>query len=124
VLDVIEEDRSRLLTIDGEASAASIAAALRGDLVVLIRNVTSDGAEGLIRDVAEQFDLVERLELQAGFAGFLGHRHPIGEYFMSVNVRGDYEFISPHSEGSGFLGIQLAAFYDFTTRPTAVKRSR
>jgi hypothetical protein len=110
---VIEDDKSQLLTIQRDADATRVAAALRQDLVVLIRNVGPDRADRLVRDVADRFDMLDRLELQAGFAGFLGHRQTIGEHFMSVNERGDYQFIPPHSEGSAFLDIQLAAFYAY-----------
>jgi hypothetical protein len=51
--------------------------------------------------------------LQASFADLYEHRHNIGDYFMSVNERGAYEFILPHSEGSAFVGMEIAAFYCF-----------
>jgi len=61
--------------------------------------------------VAGKLGLGDALELQAGLAGFIGHRHNIGKYFMSVNERSDYQFVTPHSEGSSFVGMQLASFY-------------
>jgi hypothetical protein len=79
--------------------------------VVLIPNVAGDDIDSLIENVAEQLGLRASLELQAGFAGFLGHRRNIGKYFMTVNNRGDYQFIPPHSEGDSFIGMELAAFF-------------
>jgi hypothetical protein len=61
--------------------------------------------------IANGFGLEDNLALQAGFAAHLGHRHNIGQYFMSVNTRGDYRFIPWHSEGTSFTRLQLAAFF-------------
>lgn len=84
---------------------------LREDQVVLIQNVSPSGADVLMHRLADRFGLSDALELQAGFAEFLGHRHNIGKYFMSVNKRKDYQFITPHSEGSSFTRMQLASFF-------------
>lgn len=96
---------------DAPANIQDVLQSLREDKVVLIRDVCPEQADKIIRDIAEGFSLIERLELQAGFADFLGHRHKVSQYFMSVNKRLDYHFISPHSEGSNFVGMQLASFY-------------
>jgi hypothetical protein len=93
------------------ANIKDILGALREDKVVLIRNVRSERADEIIRNIAEGFSVSERLALQAGFADFLGHRRRVGQYFMSVNKRADYQFISPHSEGTNLIGMQLASFY-------------
>jgi hypothetical protein len=77
----------------------------------LIQNVDQDQAEITMQEVAKKLGLSEALKLQAGFAGLHGHRHNIGQYFMSVNQRGDYQFIPPHSEGNSFAGMQLASFF-------------
>jgi hypothetical protein len=88
-----------------------ILSSLAEDSVVLIPNVAGDDIDSMIVTVAERLGLRGSLELQAGFAGFLGHRSNIGKYFMTVNNRGDYQFIPPHSEGDSFIGMELAAFF-------------
>lgn len=110
----IPEDSSRLLLLEptcGTLSLDSILDALRNDLVVLVRNISADQADHVIFDVANGLQLATALDLQACFATSLGHRHNVGKYFMTVNTRGDYQFIPPHSEGSSFSAIQLAAFF-------------
>ena len=77
------------------------------------QNLSQDAAEKLLLEVARRLGLAERLELQASFAGYMGHRQRVGQYSMSVNARDDYQFIPPHSEGDSFMGMQLAAFYCF-----------
>jgi hypothetical protein len=84
---------------------------LKQDQVVLARNIAAASADDLLFDIAERLGLAERLKLQAGFASILGHRKNIGKYFMSVNQRGDFQFVTPHSEGSSYAGMQLAAFF-------------
>lgn len=49
--------------------------------------------------------------MQSAFASSLGHRENVGQYYMSVNKRGDYQFVAPHSEGTSFINMQLASFY-------------
>jgi hypothetical protein len=88
----------------------SVIATLKQDSVALIRAVTQQRADALMFDIAQRLGLTESLELQAGFAEFMGHRHRIGKYFMSVNKRHDYDFITPHCEGTSLSGMQLAAF--------------
>lgn len=95
----------------GDIDREAILAALRSDLVVLIRGLTADEADQTIQRVVEKLGLREQLELQAGFAAFRGHRHNIGKYYMTVNRRGDYQFIPPHCEGTRFVDMQLASFY-------------
>ncbi|SRR6266480_1023588 len=88
-----------------------IVKSLEKDLVLLVPNLSPIQADQVIRGVAESLGLHEGLELHAGLASFLGHRHNIGKYFMSVNKRSDYQFVTPHSEGSSFIGMQLASFF-------------
>src|ERR1700752_3120411 len=111
---IVQEDRSKLFTIDcyqGRVDCECIVQHLRQDMVLLLRNLNSDQADIVMHDVAARLGLRESLELQVGFANFLGHRHNIGKYFMSVNKRGAYQFVTPHSEGSHFIGMQLASFF-------------
>ncbi|MDP9050378.1 MAG: TauD/TfdA family dioxygenase [Acidobacteriota bacterium] len=111
---VIPEEPGRLRVVEhneGEIELDLLLQSLREDLVVLIRNVSPEQADRFMYDVADRFRLSDSLKLQAGFAGFAGHRHNIGKYFMSVNKREDYQFVPPHSEGSSFIGMQLASFF-------------
>jgi hypothetical protein len=64
--------------------------------------------------MADMLGLADKLTLQAGFATARsrgGRRDNMGKYFMSVTERESYQFISPHSEGSSFIDMQLASFY-------------
>jgi hypothetical protein len=96
---------------NGGIDVSFVIRTLKRDSVVLIRNVAAEKADSIIQGIAEALDLGERLRLQAGFAGFGGHRHNIGKYFMTVNRRDDYQFIPPHSEGDSTVNMQLASFY-------------
>src|SRR5580698_3452305 len=108
------EDLNRLSLLDrnrSEIDVNAILELLRQDSVVLVKGVSARAADCVMRDLAKELGLGESLKLQVAFAGFHHHRHNIGEYFMSVNERADYEFIPPHSEGNSLVGMQLAAFY-------------
>jgi len=110
----VPENLSRLMIVEhdgGEIKVDRLLRSLREDMVVLIRNVNAERADSVMYEVADRLQLSGSLKLQAGFAGFVGHRHTIGKYFMSVNKRDDYQFIPPHSEGSSFVGMQLASFF-------------
>jgi hypothetical protein len=100
-----------LETHDGGIDADRALDALRQDSVILARDLNLDQAERAVEAIAAKLSLIEQLELQAGFASFLGHRKKIGKYFMSVNNRNDYQFFAPHSEGDSFSNMQLASFY-------------
>jgi len=84
---------------------------IRKDMVVLIRNVPAEETDGIIHAVADGFGLADELALQASYVSIYRHRHNIGKYSMSVNERLDYQFVSPHSEGSRAQPMQLASFY-------------
>jgi hypothetical protein len=110
----VPEDSRRLTVLDhpdSETDVKIILELLRLDQVVLIQNVNAELADNVMHDIADRLHLSDSLKLQAGFASFAGHRHRIGKYFMSVNKRSDYQFIPPHSEGSSFVGMQLASFF-------------
>lgn len=110
----IPEDTTRLVVFDHGTAAVNldpILDSLRKDLVVLVRKVAPKQADDTLYKLTRKLGLSESLELQAGFAELHGHRRNIGRYFMSVNTRGEYQFISPHSEGASAAGMQLAAFY-------------
>src|SRR5438270_10966793 len=109
----VVEDQIRLKIIDDgqHVDLAVILEALRQDLVVLVKGLSSTEADRLMSRIAGGFGLQDKLELQAGFAAHQGHRHNIGQYFMSVNTRSDYQFIPWHSEGNSFTPMQLAAFF-------------
>ena len=112
--NTIPEDNTRLVQLEAESSASSVALAvdaLKKDMVVLLEGLSPSQADEFVVRVAAAADLTDCLKLQAGFANFLGHRERVGEYFMSVSSRSEYQFISPHSEGSSFIGMQLASFY-------------
>lgn len=87
--------------------------ALSRDCVILIRNVSPSEADGLVHQIAGELGLQKKLELEAGFSDFLGHRRRINKYFMSVNSREDYQFVTPHSEGDRISNMQLSCFYCF-----------
>ncbi|MCF6442843.1 TauD/TfdA family dioxygenase [Pseudoalteromonas luteoviolacea] len=91
--------------------AQSVISALTNDDVALISGVEQDIADDLIFSVCELLGLDESLELQAGFASIQGHRQTRNDFYMTVNRRRPYQFIPPHSEGSSFSKMQLAAFY-------------
>ena len=110
----IPDGLDRLIAVESdglEADTSLILEALRRDSVVLVRHCDANRADKLIRQVAAGLGVIDSLELQAGFAGFLGHRHNMSTYFMSVNRREDYQFVSPHSEGDSAVGMQLASFF-------------
>ncbi|MDB4888861.1 MAG: taurine catabolism dioxygenase TauD, TfdA family protein [Gemmatimonadetes bacterium] len=110
----VREDRSKLVILQAGASRANVQPIIDNlnlDQVVMIPGVPPDQADDLMYRVAERAGLRDSLALQAGFAELYGHRKRIGKYFMTVNKRRDYQFIAPHSEGSSFVGMQLAAFY-------------
>jgi hypothetical protein len=110
----ILEDRSKLVIIDHGNNGVDlnlIVSSLQRDLVVLVKSVTATQADETLYMVAHKLGLSESLELQAGFATFHGHRRNIGKYFMSVNSRSGYQFITPHSEGTSAVSMQLASFY-------------
>lgn len=111
--DVVE-DRNRLKIVDFKGNNFGIdcvTSHLKEDSVVLLRQIGPDQADDLMHRVAVKFGLGDALELQAGYADFFGHRHRIGKFYMSVNKRAEYQFITPHSEGSRFADMQLASFY-------------
>ena len=110
----VPEDIGKLIIMEHSSQGIDldlVLASLRRDLVVLVRSVSADQADGVMHAVADRLGLSNALKLQAGFASFLGHRYNIGKYFMSVNNRDDYHFITPHSEGGSSIGMQLASFF-------------
>lgn len=109
----VREDQTRLKIINGrcQVNAEAILEWLREDGVILVKDLNPTDADHLMLKIASGFGLGDSLELQTGFAAHQGHRHNIGQYFMSVNRRGDYQFIPPHSEGNSFIGMQVAAFF-------------
>jgi hypothetical protein len=111
---IVAEDLSKLVTIECDQRSLDLDIVLQclsQDLVILIQNLDAAQADNVIFKVAERLGIADSLELQASFAGFQGHRHNIGKYYMSVNKRFDYQFVTPHSEGSSFIGMQLASFF-------------
>lgn len=93
------------------ASANEIVDALRQDKVIKISDINTQAADKLVYCIAQSFSLEDKLELQAGFAASKGHRQNVGQFFMTVNKRDDYQFISPHSEGGSYTAMELASFY-------------
>jgi hypothetical protein len=110
----IPEDRSRLLMLAREdrlSRKSAIIDALKNDHVVLVQNLAPEEANELMLSVSREFSLENSLKLQAAFASSLGHRENVGQYYMTVNRRKDYQFVCPHSEGGSFNNLQLASFY-------------
>ncbi|TWC56949.1 MULTISPECIES: hypothetical protein [Burkholderia] len=110
----VPEDREDLMVFDDIRTAIdvdSIVDRIRQDKVVLIKNLTAVDADKTAYDIASGLGLNDSLELQAGFASAYGHRENVGQYFMSVNRREEYQFIPPHSEGNSSIGLQLASFF-------------
>jgi hypothetical protein len=113
---VIPEDLGRLKILESEGDEIDtglMAELLTHDFVVLARNVAPERADGILHEVAAKLGLLDNLRLQAEYAEFLGHRQRVGKYRMTVNKRGEYQFIPPHSEGDSFTNMQLASFYCF-----------
>jgi hypothetical protein len=106
--------RCMLMTLEDRGSVvASAVDALSQDRIILIRNVSNKEADSIVYQIAGELGLQEKLELQASFSGFHGHRQQISKYFMTVNSRQDYQFITPHSEGDRLSNMQLACFFCF-----------
>jgi hypothetical protein len=112
----VPEDTSRLAIFDTRSCAVDtelILQMLKRDMVVLLQYVSPDQADRIIHNIASRLDLSNSLTTQAGFAAIMGHRQGVGKYFMTVNERDRYHFITPHSEGNSFHDMQLASFYCF-----------
>lgn len=110
----LPEDRSRLCVLPGPSvrDPAPLIAALRRDDVVLLQGIADQAqADLVLAEVATALGLLERLKVQAGFASLHGHRNSVGRYFMTVNRRGAYQFIPPHSEGTPSADIQFGSLY-------------
>jgi hypothetical protein len=110
----IPENRERLKVLSqsqAQSNLDNIIEALKEDSVVLVSNLEADSADHIMHKVASRFDLGDNLELQAGYASFLGYRQKVGQYFMTVHERGPYQFIAPHSEGTSSMNLQIASFY-------------
>src|SRR5882672_12266862 len=110
----IPENRERLKVLSqsqAQSNLDNIVEALKEDSVVLVSNLEADSADYIMHKVASRFDLGDNLELQAGYASFLGYRQKVGQYFMTVHERGPYQFIAPHSEGTSSMNLQIASFY-------------
>ncbi|MFT5163910.1 MAG: hypothetical protein ACI9FJ_002507 [Alteromonadaceae bacterium] len=106
------QDNSRLTTLTSDnIDSDLVIASLKQDQVVLVKGLNSDQADSLMKSVCTTLDLAQSLETQATYASSLGHRDNVGEYYMSVNKRDDYQYIAIHSEGSSFINMQLASFY-------------
>jgi hypothetical protein len=110
----IPENKSMLKIITTDVpnfGISSIVEGLKEDKVILLKGITSKKADEIITEVADKFGLAQALEIQAGFASLHGHRENVGEKFMTVNKRDDFQIIPPHSEGTRFSNMQLASFY-------------
>lgn len=108
----IPSEPDRLLRVDGahRLDAALIAAKLRDDSVVLVRDLSLQQAERLICGVTARLGLSERLGFQAAYADS-SDRERVGQYNVTVNKRSAYQFIQAHSEGNSLINVQLASFY-------------
>ena len=84
---------------------------LKEDEVTLVKDLKPIEANEIIYKVTEELGLAHALEKQANFASMQGHREKIGQYFMTVNKRMDYQFIPPHSEGNRSMNMHLSSFY-------------
>lgn len=89
----------------------AVSNALKNDKIILVKNVSQEQADPLIEAAAKHYQLFDSLLLQSAFASSKGHRDNIGKYFMTVNMRKDYQFVTPHSEGNALSNMQLASFY-------------
>src|SRR5580693_9888970 len=80
----LREDLGRLTIVEhAEGNLDEVEGALREDRVVLFQKVSATQADALMYKLADRFGLADALKLQAGYAGFRGHRYNIGKYFMS-----------------------------------------
>jgi hypothetical protein len=113
-MEDIFEDISRVVVLPPKNPVIDVDLAihsLRQDQVVLIQDVGAGKADNIMHDVAQKLGLLDSLQLQAGFADLRGHRYKIGKFFMSVNKRKDYQFVTPHSESTSFANLQIASFH-------------
>jgi len=110
-VDTDAEKLAILTKCTGNLTVENILIALKKDKVVLIRDLSSEGADELMASVADALQLRDDLEIQAGFASIQGHRQNVGRYYMTVNKRENYEIVTPHSEGRSSVNIQIASFY-------------
>ena len=106
-------DSHRLVKLDGTHAVDldEAVSALRKDDVVLVRGLSMDRADEMLHSLSARFELADSLQLQAGLASLFGHRTNVGDYFMSVNRRNDYDFVTPHSEGDHISDLQIASLY-------------
>jgi hypothetical protein len=112
----VPEDRGRLTVIDShgcDVDTVEVLGALRCDKVVLLRAVRPEQVDCMLHALAHALGLLDRMAMQAAFAGSLGHRRQVGKYGMTVNSRDAWQFIPPHSEGNSFINLQMASFYCF-----------
>jgi hypothetical protein len=110
----IPDGMERIEKIDRRASEFSpgkIITALQDDQVALVYNVREAEVDQIIGAVATDLGLRAHLEGQAAFASIQGHRQNVSKYFMTVNRRKEFAIVLPHSEGTRFQSIQLAALY-------------
>lgn len=104
-------ERLSTFLVDDPGLLEASVSALREDQVVLVQGAAPGEADDLMARIADAFDLKHALEMQAAYAGILRHRRNVSKYFMTVNQRGDHQFVKPHSEGTWLINMQLAAFY-------------
>lgn len=102
----------RLTTMESRAGVAeSVVEALRADKAVLLRQMSLECADEVMKDIAQIFALNDCLEMRVSESEVHGHRSAVSRYFTTVNERSDYVFIGPHCEGGGMPDIQISAFY-------------
>lgn len=110
----VSEDFSRVVTFStdrGSLDHDAIQHVLQNDNIVLIENNSPEQADEIVAKVCERFDLLSKLQVQAGFTSVMDQRKKVEQFYMTVNQREEFEFIQPHSEGMSFMNIQLASFY-------------
>jgi hypothetical protein len=112
---MVPEDRSRFIVLESlnpGRDSDRVVELLREDFIVAAKNFPPEQVDAFARDVTARLGLQDSLETQATFATSL-NRERVGKFAMTVNRRGDYQFIAPHSEGYSSINVQFALFYCF-----------
>jgi alpha-ketoglutarate-dependent taurine dioxygenase len=102
-----------LLEAGGEAAKEStVITALREDKLVLIKHLSQAAAGDLFAGIVDYFGLRNSYDVQMKFVvHMLEDRAPVDDIAVTVNDRGPYQIIQPHSEGDSTSPLELIALY-------------
>ncbi len=112
--DEVMENKAMLLELNHTKDRFDVDQVINGlksDFVVLVKNVDPESVDDMMLKVSEEFGIEDNLKLQASYASLLGRRDRIGKFYMTPNMRSEYQFIPPHSESTRLANMQLASLY-------------